>query len=227
MPYLAWPLVLAGMSSAGSDLPMILYWLRSLSLMLLEIVGIGELAVDLHLLQDLAVADRAAGGLVDHAAVLRAAVGQLGAEHFRARFDQRDAAGGASACDAVELGGDAAAVDGVGEPVDARSSPRFPAACPGARLPSCTSSSSAMTCARPVPICWPISALTMCIVVLPSGVMVNQIDGREARRSRRRLSRSPLATQPRQADAQETAAGDQRSSAPGIRGVSRLVRCLG
>ena len=26
-------------------------------------------------------------------------------------------------------------------------------------------------------MCWPISALTMCIVVLLSGVMVNQIDG--------------------------------------------------
>ena len=40
-----------------------------------------------------------------------------------------------------------------------------------------TSSSSAMTCAKPVPMCWPISALRMCIVVLPSGVIVNQIDG--------------------------------------------------
>src|SRR5690349_17668245 len=34
-----------------------------------------------------------------------------------------------------------------------------------------------MTCARPVPMCCPISAFTMCIVVLPSGVIVNQIDG--------------------------------------------------
>src|SRR5579864_8720080 len=40
-----------------------------------------------------------------------------------------------------------------------------------------TSSSSAITCARPVPMCWPISAFTMCIVTLPSGVSVNQIDG--------------------------------------------------
>src|SRR4249920_610725 len=43
-----------------------------------------------------------------------------------------------------------------------------------------TSSSSAMIWARPVPMCWPISALTICIVVLPSGVMVNQIDGVKA-----------------------------------------------
>src|ERR1700730_7077384 len=40
-----------------------------------------------------------------------------------------------------------------------------------------TSSSSAMSCASAVPMCWPISALRMCMVVLPSGVIVNQIDG--------------------------------------------------
>src|ERR1700735_1334331 len=40
-----------------------------------------------------------------------------------------------------------------------------------------TSSSSAMTWARPVPMCWPISAFTICMVTLPSGVSVNQIDG--------------------------------------------------
>src|SRR5579872_1628683 len=40
-----------------------------------------------------------------------------------------------------------------------------------------TSSSSARTCARPVPMCWPISHFTMCMVTLPSGVNVNQIDG--------------------------------------------------
>src|SRR5262245_32069217 len=40
-----------------------------------------------------------------------------------------------------------------------------------------TSNSSAMTWASPVPICWPISHLTMCIVTLPSGVSVNQIEG--------------------------------------------------
>src|SRR5215467_9214982 len=40
-----------------------------------------------------------------------------------------------------------------------------------------TSSSSAMIWASPVPTCWPISAFTMCIVTLPSGVSVNQIDG--------------------------------------------------
>src|SRR6185312_9370866 len=40
-----------------------------------------------------------------------------------------------------------------------------------------TSSSSAMTWASPVPMCWPISHLTMCIVTLPSGVSVNQIEG--------------------------------------------------
>src|SRR5262249_44816694 len=34
-----------------------------------------------------------------------------------------------------------------------------------------------MICANAVPMCWPISALTMCIVVTPSGVMVNQMDG--------------------------------------------------
>src|SRR5262245_50081028 len=34
-----------------------------------------------------------------------------------------------------------------------------------------------MTCARPVPMCCPISAFTMCIVTLPSGVIGNQIDG--------------------------------------------------
>src|SRR6516162_3876892 len=40
-----------------------------------------------------------------------------------------------------------------------------------------TSSSSAMTWASPVPMCWPISHLTICIVTLPSGVSVNQIEG--------------------------------------------------
>src|ERR1700745_1475821 len=40
-----------------------------------------------------------------------------------------------------------------------------------------TSNSSAMTWASPVPICWPISHLTICIVTLPSGVSVNQIEG--------------------------------------------------
>ena len=40
-----------------------------------------------------------------------------------------------------------------------------------------TSSSSAMTWASPVPMCWPISAFTICIVTLPSGVSVNQIEG--------------------------------------------------
>src|SRR5271167_2767204 len=40
-----------------------------------------------------------------------------------------------------------------------------------------TSSSSAMTWASPVPTCWPISAFTICIATLPSGVSVNQIDG--------------------------------------------------
>src|SRR5271169_6341928 len=40
-----------------------------------------------------------------------------------------------------------------------------------------TSSSSAMTWASPVPTCWPISHFTICIVTLPSGVSVNQIDG--------------------------------------------------
>src|SRR5215831_21245800 len=34
-----------------------------------------------------------------------------------------------------------------------------------------------MIWASPVPTCWPISAFTMCIVTLPSGVSVNQIDG--------------------------------------------------
>src|SRR5215475_12948252 len=40
-----------------------------------------------------------------------------------------------------------------------------------------TSSSSAMTWASAVPTCWPISAFTICIVTLPSGVSVNQIEG--------------------------------------------------
>src|SRR6266851_3911354 len=40
-----------------------------------------------------------------------------------------------------------------------------------------TSSSSAMIWASPVPTCWPISAFTICIVTLPSGVSVNQIEG--------------------------------------------------
>src|SRR6516225_6524934 len=40
-----------------------------------------------------------------------------------------------------------------------------------------TSNSSAMTWASPVPMCWPISHLTICIVTLPSGVSVNQIEG--------------------------------------------------
>src|SRR3989442_7809975 len=40
-----------------------------------------------------------------------------------------------------------------------------------------TSSSSVMTCASEVPTCCPISAFTMCTVVLPSGVIVNQIEG--------------------------------------------------
>src|SRR5580704_1195943 len=47
------------------------------------------------------------------------------------------------------------------------------------RWTSCqrTASSSAITCASEVPMCWPISAFTMCIVTLPSGVRVNQIEG--------------------------------------------------
>src|SRR6516164_7412977 len=40
-----------------------------------------------------------------------------------------------------------------------------------------TSSSSAMIWASAVPMCWPISAFTICIVTFPSGVSVNQIDG--------------------------------------------------
>src|SRR5215469_5727978 len=40
-----------------------------------------------------------------------------------------------------------------------------------------TSNSSAMTWASPVPMCCPISHLTICIVTLPSGVSVNQIEG--------------------------------------------------
>src|SRR3989454_3040165 len=40
-----------------------------------------------------------------------------------------------------------------------------------------TSSSSAMICASAVPTCCPISALRTCTVVLPSGVIVNQIEG--------------------------------------------------
>src|SRR5262245_8764104 len=37
-----------------------------------------------------------------------------------------------------------------------------------------------MICASAVPICCPISAFTICIVVLPSGVIVNHIDGVKA-----------------------------------------------
>src|SRR4029077_12123699 len=40
-----------------------------------------------------------------------------------------------------------------------------------------TSNSSAMTWASTVPMCWPISHLTICIATLASGVSVNQIEG--------------------------------------------------
>ena len=97
MPYFAWPLVLAGMSSAGIDLPMMLVLPRRLYLDRLEIFRIGELAVDLHLLNDFAIADGAARDAVDHAGVFGRAVSLIGAEDFGAGLDQCHAAGGASA----------------------------------------------------------------------------------------------------------------------------------
>src|SRR5262249_2274936 len=45
----------------------------------LEVFRIGELAVDLHLLNDIAIADRAAGGAIDHARVFGPAIGRIGA----------------------------------------------------------------------------------------------------------------------------------------------------
>ena len=82
-----------------------------------EIVGIGEGPVDLRLSKDVGVGQGAPGSAVDDAPVAGAAVGRVGAEQRRAGFDQHDAAGRAGARQAVELGGDAAAVDGVGEAV--------------------------------------------------------------------------------------------------------------
>ena len=105
------------MSSAGTDLPMILYWLRSLSLTFLKSVGVSELPIDLGLLQDLAVADGAPGGLVDDATAVGVAVGELGAQQLGAGLGERDPAQRAGARDAVELGRDAAAVHRVGQAV--------------------------------------------------------------------------------------------------------------
>ena len=84
-----------------------------------QIVRVGKLPVDFYLLQDFAVADRTAGCLVDDPARAGAAVGESGTEQFRAGFHQHHASGRARTRDAVEFGGDASAVDGVSETVDA------------------------------------------------------------------------------------------------------------
>ena len=64
-----------------------------------------------------------------------------------------------------------------------------------------------MTWASPVPTCWPISAFTMCIVTLPSGVIVNQIEGVKPDMA---VGLGGAAAQDRQADAHEGAGGGRR-----------------
>ena len=80
---------------------------------LLEVVGIGEFPLQLHLLQDLAVAHRLARSFVDHAAFASTAIRQLRAERLGAGFGQRDAPERASARDAIKFRGHTAAVDRV------------------------------------------------------------------------------------------------------------------
>ena len=101
----------------GHRLPDDLVVRRVLARDVAEVIGVCEPSLDGRLREDLAVGDRPPGNAVGDPAVGRDGVFDVRPEERGSRLDKRDAARGTGAQQTVKLGGDAAAVHGVGEAV--------------------------------------------------------------------------------------------------------------